>query len=79
VWFQVPILEWQRAIMLGLAPYQLVFVIVFDLLKRHGWEHLGPIATLDTFAYLALVMFWAWAAWRPVQARSAAATLERAA
>jgi hypothetical protein len=65
VWYQVPVHEWQRAIMLGLAPYQLVFVTALDLLRRHGWAalHAGT-GVLDSAAYLALVTFWAWAAWR---------------
>ena len=37
VWYQVPVHDWQRAIMLGLAPYLLVFVTLLDLLRRHGW------------------------------------------
>jgi hypothetical protein len=65
VWYQVPVHDWQRAIMLGLAPYLLVFVIVLDLLKRHGWMALHAAAgVLDSAAYLSLLVFWAWAAWR---------------
>ena len=37
VWYQVPVHDWQRAIMLGLAPYLLVFVTLIGLLQRHGW------------------------------------------
>jgi len=65
VWYQVPVHEWQRAIMLGLAPYLLVFVIVLDLLKRHGWPALHATAgVVDSAAYLSLLAFWIWAAWR---------------
>jgi hypothetical protein len=65
VWYQVPVHEWQRAIMLGLAPYLLVFVTVLDLLKRHGWSAAQSTAGIvDSAAYLALLAFWAWAAWR---------------
>jgi hypothetical protein len=79
VWFQVPLDDWRRAIMLGLAPYQLVFVILLGLLKRHGWSLLAPIAMIETLAFLALVVFWAWAAWRPVPARYAVGIVEEAA
>jgi hypothetical protein len=65
VWYQVPVHEWQRAIMLGLAPYLLVFVSLLGLLRRSGWTHLEPITTAESFAYLLLVLFWTWAAWRP--------------
>lgn len=64
VWYQVPLSGWQRAIMLGLAPYLLVFVTLLDLLGRRGWAIGGLVATAETLAYLALVTFWAWAAWR---------------
>jgi hypothetical protein len=65
VWYQVPVDAWQKAIMMGLATYLLVFVALVDLLGRHGWLHRGLIAGVDTVAYLALVCFWAWASWRP--------------
>jgi hypothetical protein len=65
VWYQVPLHDWQRAIMLGLAPYLLVFVFVLDLLRRHGWPSLHATAgVLDSLAYFCLVVFWAWAVWR---------------
>jgi hypothetical protein len=64
VWYQIPVHDWQRAIMLGFAPYLLVFVVALDMLRRHGWSA-GPAAgLLDQAGYLALVAFWAWAAWR---------------
>jgi len=74
VWYQVPIHEWQRAIMLGLPLYQLVFVIALDLLGRHGWAVMHAVTSLlDSAAYLALVTFWAWAVWRRDPAAEATA------
>jgi hypothetical protein len=64
VWYQIPVHDWQRAIMLGLAPYLLVFVAALDILRRHGWSAAGSASLLDQGAYLALIVFWAWAAWR---------------
>jgi len=75
VWYQVPVHEWQRAIMLGLAPYQLVFVTALDLLRRHGWAALRTGAgILDGAAYLTLLLFWTWAVWRRDPAPAAAAS-----
>lgn len=66
VWFQVPVLDWQRAIMLGLAPYMLTFVVVLDLLRVRGFEPARPmVGLLDSLAFLAIVVFWAFAVWRP--------------
>ena len=74
VWYQVPVHEWQRAIMLGLAPYLLVFVLALDLLRRHGWPALHAAAgILDSVAYLALLLFWNRVAWRRGPAEAAAA------
>ena len=64
VWYQIPVHDWQRAIMLGFAPYLLVFVVALDMLRRHGWSSGASAGLLDQVAYLALIVFWAWAAWR---------------
>jgi hypothetical protein len=77
VWYQIPLNGWQRAIMLGLAPYLLVFVSLLGLLERRGWATVGELfATAETLAYLALVAFWSWAAWRRDPASGAAAPAE---
>lgn len=61
-WYRLPVGEWQRAIMLGLASYLLLQVLV-RMLQRHGWtwEWAGRA---DSVAWLALMSFWAYAAWR---------------
>ena len=64
VWYQVPLHDWQRAIMLGLAPYLLVFVTLLGLLRSHGWAAAPEVGIGDTLAYLGLLLFWAWSAWR---------------
>jgi hypothetical protein len=64
VWHQVPVHDWQRAIMLGLAPYLLVFVTLLDLLRRHGWTLRSELGLVDSVAYLGVVLFWTWGAWR---------------
>jgi hypothetical protein len=64
VFYQVPIGDWPRAIMLGLAPYLLVFVTWLSLLRRHGWAVRNEVSLVDALAYLGVVLFWTWAAWR---------------
>jgi len=65
VWhYQVPITEWQRAIALGFTPYLLVFVTLLSILRRRGWEGLTQYNLLEPTAYLGLVLFWTFAAWR---------------
>ena len=66
VWYQIPVHDWQRIIMLGFAPYLLVFVATLELLKARGWIVARTGAgLLDSVAYLILVLFWVWAVWRP--------------
>ena len=77
VWYQVPLSRWQRAIMIGLAVYLLVFVTLLGLLKSRGWGVGTFVATVEATAYLALVAFWAWVAWR--RDATAAAAVGRAA
>jgi hypothetical protein len=77
VWYQIPVHDFQRAIMLGFAPYLLVFVAALDILRRHGWSAVATASILDQSAYLALVAFWAWAAWR--QDSASATALRKAA
>ena len=77
VWYQVPLGGWQRTIMIGLAVYQLVFIILLGLLKSRGWGMGTFVATVEATAYLALVAGWAWVAWR--RDAPAAAELRRAA
>lgn len=64
VWFQVPLLDWPRAILLGFAPYLLVFLTFVTAMRRHGWRVNEQIGILDSLAYLALILFWVRAAWR---------------
>jgi hypothetical protein len=74
VWYQVPVHDWQRAIMLGLVSYLVVFVLYMDLLRRFGWHNAFAVGWLDILAYLALCVFWAWAAWRRDPAPAAGAS-----
>jgi len=67
VWhYQVPITEWQRAIVLGFPPYLLVFVTLLNLFRTRGLV-LKDVNLIEPLAYLALVLFWTHAAWRREQ------------
>jgi len=80
VWYQVPVHAWPRAIMLGLAPYLLVFVVALGVLKHHGWfPRYDWASILDSAAYLALLLFWNRVVWRRDPAGAAAAAAGKAA
>ncbi len=62
-WYHLPIGEWQRAIMLGFAPYLLTFATLLRLLQRRGWTT-EWVGRSDSVAWLALIAFWIYAVWR---------------
>ena len=64
VFYSLPLHPWLKAILLGITPYQLVFVTWLGILRNRGWE-IGPIVGMvDAVAYLLVVWWWAWSAWR---------------
>jgi hypothetical protein len=64
VWYQLPVHDWQRAIMLGLAPYLLLFASLLSFLHRQGWGARESISNLAATAFCFVVLFWTRAAWR---------------
>jgi len=69
-WYRLPIGEWPRAILLGLALYLLLGVAI-RMLQRHGFGF-QMAAYADSVIWIVLMCFWAWAAWRrdaPSEAR----------
>lgn len=69
-WYRLPIGEWPRSILLGLAPYLLLGVAI-RMAQRHGFQLIGA-SHADSVIWIALMGFWAYAAWRreePSEAR----------
>jgi hypothetical protein len=77
VWYRVPVPDWPRVIMLGLAPYLLVFLTLIDVVRRHGWRIGAQAGVIDSLVYLALILFWTRAAWLQPGLRTAAGGPER--
>jgi hypothetical protein len=83
VWYRLPVDQFHKAILTGLVPYLLIFTIGLNLMDSYGWDRsVMELANyLSAFAYLALLTFWARAAWlpvaAPVQAKESLAVLER--
>lgn len=65
VYYRIPIRPMQRAILLGFVPYLVIFVTVLNLMRSHGWEIRPWAGVADATAYLALVLWWAYEAWKP--------------
>jgi hypothetical protein len=78
VHYRIPLDDWQRAILLGLVPYQLVFTTAIAVMKNLGTSLHPAMGFLDSAAYLAMVTYWARAAWRHEEALDVSPATRRA-
>jgi hypothetical protein len=64
-WYHLPIRRLHRAILGGFTVYLAFFATVLSILQRnwHSSQARWYASQLDTYAYLALVIYWARAAW----------------
>jgi len=65
VWYHLPLRAWHRAILIGFTPYLLFFGAILGVLQHSGWQLLSWMGVVDSFAYLAAMAWWAYAAWAP--------------
>jgi hypothetical protein len=68
-WYHLPIRRLHRAIMGGFTVYLAFFATVLGIVQRNAHSDLARFwyGRLDTFAYLALLLYWARAAWARVE------------
>jgi hypothetical protein len=64
VWYRIPITGFQKALLVGFVPYLVIFTTLLNLLGRRGWTFVSTMHALDGSAYLLVVSWWAWHAWR---------------
>ena len=62
--FNLPLHAWYRALLAGFVPYLFVFSTLQSILSRRGNALAGTIGSIDQVAYLALIGWWVYAAWR---------------
>jgi hypothetical protein len=83
LWYRLPVHPLHKAILIGYVPYLLVFTVSLNLIESQGWQVREQVNYLHTSAFLAVVTYWAVAAWRrgeaPAQAPSHERRLEQAA
>jgi len=68
LWYRLPVHPLHKAILVGLVPYLLVFSASLNMLESRGWEILPVVSYLHTLAFLAVLVYWTFAAWRPDEA-----------
>src|SRR5712691_7385134 len=64
LWYRLPLTVLQKAILIGLAPYLLVFTVMMNLLASFGWQHRDWVSYVSTLSYMSLLAYWSWIAWR---------------
>jgi hypothetical protein len=62
--FNLPLDAWYRALLVGFVTYLFVFSTLQSILARRGYELATTLGRIDQVAYLALVGWWVYAAWR---------------
>lgn len=79
LWYRLPVDLFHKAILVGFVPYLLVFTVAMNALDAIGW-HLQELASYSqSVAYLLLLGYWAYAAWRPQEGVSVAKAAREAA
>jgi len=64
LWYRLPVHVWHRALLLGFSAYLLVFTVLLQILRMHGWTPARWVGLADGGAYLMLTCLWAFSAWR---------------
>jgi hypothetical protein len=82
LWYRLPVHPLHKAILIGYVPYLLIFTVSLNLIESQGWQVREQVNYLHMPAFLAVVTYWAVAAWRraeaPVQAPNHERRLEQA-
>jgi hypothetical protein len=79
LWYRLPVHVWHRALLLGFSTYLLVFTVLLQILRMHGWAPRPWVGLADGGAYLMLTCWWAFSAWRhePLPAEVSVAVAHR--
>jgi hypothetical protein len=65
LWYRLPLAPLPRAILMGYAPYLLIFTIGMSLLFDAGLQHFRTvIGYADNLAFVLLIVYWCRVAWR---------------
>ena len=64
LWYHLPLDYLHKAILIGLVPYLLVYSVVLRALPALGWERADVFNASAPIAYLFVIFYWLYAAWR---------------
>ena len=68
-YFHIPLHAWHRAILYGFTAYLTIFSTIVNIWTRHEFakDLVKILGSIDQFAYVLLLGYWAYAAWRPAE------------
>jgi hypothetical protein len=64
LWYQVPLTDLQRAILVGFTPYLLSFTVGLQLVSLLGHHARIPVNYVNSIAFFYLLSYWARVAWK---------------
>jgi hypothetical protein len=65
LWYRLPVHWFQKRILLSYVLYLLVFTAAMNTLGDLGWQRAAWADMLSVVAYLMLLVYWTYQAWRP--------------
>jgi hypothetical protein len=68
LWYRLPVDPFHKAILIGFVPYLLIFTTGLNILDSYGWDLRSSVNVVQVGAYIALMAYWAHAAWLPAAA-----------
>src|SRR5258708_8049869 len=68
LWYRLPVDPFHKAILIGFVPYLLIFTTGLNILDSYGWDVRTLVNYAQVSAYIALMAYWAHAAWLPAAA-----------
>jgi hypothetical protein len=71
LWYRLPVDPFHKAVLLSYVPFLLVFTVCMNVLGslgRAGWDRGWLLRYVNQLAYLMLMLYWARAAWRRLEA-----------
>jgi hypothetical protein len=77
LWYHLPLDTLHKAILIGLVPYLLVYSVVQRAVVALGWERGFVFNRSAPVAYLALLTYWAYVAWKPAREEDAGTRVGR--
>jgi hypothetical protein len=66
LWYRLPVAPLHKALLLGFVPWLLIFTVAMNLLKAAAGGDVREYAGyFKNVAYQALLLYWAYVAWKP--------------